>query len=114
MDFHCIEPNDLQLNPTKGAVEKYLSTSYGQPLSLQQLSRIAVRNRIVKYVKEYSIVRKESQFSPKHLQPQTTKLPHLDGSMVKHCVSMTGLPPRLQSYVYDFTDVPAVEDKCQE
>lgn len=114
MDFHCIQPTDLQLNPAKNPVEKYLSASYGQPLSLQQISRIAVRSRIVKHVKQSSIVRKESQYSPKHLQPQTTKLPHMDGSMVKHCVSMTELPPRLQAYVYDFTDVPPVEDKCQE
>lgn len=114
MDFHCIEPADLQLQPGKGAVEKYMCTSYRQPLDLQQLARIAIRNRIVKHVKHTAIVRKESQLSPKHLQPQSTRLPHMDGSMIKHCVAKLGLPQRLQAYLYDFTDVPAVQDNYQD
>lgn len=101
MYFHCIESRDLKLRPGQREIENYLAETYKRPLSLQQLSRIAIRNRLIDHVKRTAAHKQENP---------SAVVQHLDGSLMKHCVSQTGLPRRLQAYVYDFTDLPMVHD----
>lgn len=63
------------------------------PLSLQQLSRISIRGRLIDKQRAGMF-----RLSTSH-----------NGSVMRYLVSLTGLPRKLQNYVYDFTDLPPMD-----
>lgn len=86
-------------------LEDYLGRSCRNPKSLQQLTRISIRQKIISKMKEISIatISRTSTF--------TKALSHHDGSVLKYYVTLLGLPKLLQAYLYNFTDLQPVYDE---
>lgn len=79
--------------PSDDPFDKYVRDAMTNPLSLQQLSRISIRGRLTDKQRADKF-----RLSTNH-----------NGSVMRYLVSLTGLPRQLQNYVYDFTDLPAME-----
>lgn len=79
--------------------EDYLAKVSCTPLTLQQLARIRIRDRVI---------------WNQRTRPQPKRWPHLDGSVLKYALAQLGLPALLLSYLYDFYDVPELTDDISD
>lgn len=77
--------------------EHVLAKMSFNPLSLQQLTRITIRGRIIDKMNEKS-----------NRQPVAHS--NYDGSTMKCLVSLLHLPKSIQRYLFDFPDVPHLKN----
>lgn len=83
--------------------EDYLAIVATNPLSLQQMARICIRNRLI-------VTMKSPQSRRTNLLPTDAEFyDRWDGSMLKFLIARCGLPRLLVRYLYEFPDVPSVE-----
>lgn len=81
-------------------LEDYLGMACRNPKTLQQLTRISIRQKIIFKMKE------RTSRALSFTQAQN----HHDGSVLKYYITLLGLPKLLQAYLYDFTDIQSVYD----
>ncbi|XP_059616519.1 putative ankyrin repeat protein RF_0381 [Phlebotomus argentipes] len=79
------------------SVEQYLAFSARNPLSLQQLARIRIRDALRQRMKSLDKVFRFSSVVNSNVD--------YTSSMFEECVQSLGLPPRLAAYVYRFSDL---------
>lgn len=105
--------------------EMYLMRMLTNPLSLKQLSRIAIRNRIIENMKCHQFVRKHVLSHPKYQLNRVHEIVHTaplsqasDASPISNrtcsilqcLIWQLELPRILHSYLYEFPDVPPMPE----